>query len=199
MSESASSILDISADEVIANPYSVFDRIVKEDLDPINQSIAESAQTMKTWLQEFRIRTRTGEIRWMRATSTPHLLPNGEILWNGVILDISDLKRTQEALERAHDELERRVEQRTAELSKANKELQAEIAQRKHAEEALQYQLEFENLTASTSTQFINLPTDEADNGINLTLEKIGEFVGADRSYVFQFYDNGRKVNNTHE
>jgi PAS domain S-box-containing protein len=137
MSESASSILDISADEVKANSYSLFDRIVKEDLDPINQSIAESAQTMKTWLQEFRIRARTGEIRWMRATSTPHLLPNGEILWNGVILDISDLKRTQEALERAHDELERRVEQRTAELSKANKELQAEIAERKEAEEAL--------------------------------------------------------------
>jgi PAS domain-containing protein len=69
ISETASAILDISAKEVMANPYSLFDRIVKEDLDSINRSITESAQTMKTWLQEFRIKTTTGEIRWVRAIS----------------------------------------------------------------------------------------------------------------------------------
>jgi len=45
--------------------------------------------------------------------------------------------RSQE-LRRAHDELESRVEQRTAELTFANKELEAQIRERKQAEESLQ-------------------------------------------------------------
>jgi len=44
-------------------------------------------------------------------------------------------KRAEEALQKAHDELETRVEQRTAELVTANTKLQEEIAERKRAEE----------------------------------------------------------------
>jgi PAS domain S-box-containing protein len=44
-------------------------------------------------------------------------------------------KEVEKELQRAHDELGRRVEQRTAELKKANEELKAEIAERKLAEE----------------------------------------------------------------
>ncbi len=60
------------------------------------------------------------------------------LLFGLVALLISSLtaarKRAEEALRRAHDELEMRVQERTAELAKANKTLQAEIAERKEAE-----------------------------------------------------------------
>lgn len=46
-------------------------------------------------------------------------------------------KRAEEALQKAHDELEIRVKNRTAELAKANEELRSEITERKQAEEAL--------------------------------------------------------------
>jgi len=55
----------------------------------------------------------------------------------GIIRDISERKQAEEALQRAHEELERRVEERTEELTKANKELKAEIIERKRAEGAL--------------------------------------------------------------
>jgi len=51
--------------------------------------------------------------------------------------ELTERKRAEEALRRAHDELEMRVQERTAELAKANEALQAEIAERKRAEEQL--------------------------------------------------------------
>jgi signal transduction histidine kinase len=45
--------------------------------------------------------------------------------------------QAQEALRKAHDELERRVAERTAELAQANKQLRQEVAERRRAEEEL--------------------------------------------------------------
>jgi len=52
-------------------------------------------------------------------------------------VDLSERKRTEEALRKAHNELERRVEERTAELAKVNDTLRREIEERKRAEDAL--------------------------------------------------------------
>ncbi|HYW78836.1 MAG TPA: response regulator, partial [Thermoguttaceae bacterium] len=46
-------------------------------------------------------------------------------------------RQAEQALQKAHEDLERRVEQRTAELALLNQELQREVEQRKQTEEAL--------------------------------------------------------------
>jgi PAS domain S-box-containing protein len=51
--------------------------------------------------------------------------------------EIAERKRAQDALDHANSELERRVQQRTAELLAANEDLTAEIRQRKKTEAAL--------------------------------------------------------------
>ncbi len=54
-----------------------------------------------------------------------------------VLRDITDQKRVEEALQKAHDELEQRVEERTAKLAKITEQLKQELTERKRAEEAL--------------------------------------------------------------
>jgi signal transduction histidine kinase len=51
------------------------------------------------------------------------------------------LEDNQQALRHAHDQLETRVRERTAELARSNQDLQVEIAQRKRVEEARQHLL----------------------------------------------------------
>ncbi len=55
----------------------------------------------------------------------------------GTSADYRHILRTEEALRKAHDELESRVEQRTAELATANAALGSEIAEREKAECAM--------------------------------------------------------------
>jgi signal transduction histidine kinase len=57
-------------------------------------------------------------------------------------------KRAVEALEKTHDELEKRVEDRTAELVKANEQLKSEIENRKRLEKALVQREKLETLGA---------------------------------------------------
>jgi PAS domain S-box-containing protein len=73
------------------------------------------------------------------------------------------------------------------------------ITERKQAEEALRYRVRFEDLIMNISTHFIGLATHEIDSGINHALQRIGEFSGVDRSYVFLFSDDLAKMDNTHE
>ena len=55
---------------------------------------------------------------------------------------VGERRQAEEALRRAHDELEARIAQRTAELGKANEALQAENFERQRAEEALRASLQ---------------------------------------------------------
>jgi two-component system cell cycle sensor histidine kinase/response regulator CckA len=83
-------------------------------------------------------------------TSTP-IRENGALVGAVIVFkDITERKRVEEALRRAKDKLEARVQERTAALAKANEALRAEITERRRAEERLreseeQYRLLFDS------------------------------------------------------
>jgi PAS domain S-box-containing protein len=67
---------------------------------------------------------------WFAAAVSP--MSDDAVLW--VARDITERKQAEEALRRMRDELEARIEARTADLADANAALQAEIAERRKAE-----------------------------------------------------------------
>jgi diguanylate cyclase (GGDEF)-like protein/PAS domain S-box-containing protein len=82
------------------------------------------------------LKNHDGSSFYAQVTLQPDIGEDGAV--NGYFafgVDITERKRTEEALRRAHDELEIRVQERTAELASANTSLRAEIAERKQAAE----------------------------------------------------------------
>lgn len=60
-----------------------------------------------------------------------------DLVYNSVLVDATRRKEAEEALQRAHHELEKRVRDRTRQLSVSNAALKAEIAERVQAQEVL--------------------------------------------------------------
>ncbi len=72
--------------------------------------------------------------------------------------NITKQKQINEALRIAHDELEKRIEERTIELAKINEDLQVEIAERKQAEVAMrESEAKYKDLYDSAYDMFVSV------------------------------------------
>lgn len=143
--------------------------------------------------------TKLGEFVY-ESWATPQRGKNNEIIGLlGVSTELAPYPLTEDALQKANEELELRVAERTAALKESNDQLVVEIVEHVLAERELRYRVEFEQLIATLSTHFINLASEEIDSGINRALEVIGTFSGVDRSYVMLLDDSNTQLNNTHE
>jgi two-component system CheB/CheR fusion protein len=82
-------------------------------------------------------RLANGEVRWVEVYSTP-IAVQGKALLFSIIHDITEREWAEEELQKAHNELELRVRERTAELATTVETLLGEMADREQAEGSLQ-------------------------------------------------------------
>lgn len=59
-------------------------------------SLQVAARNMSHWDLEFRILKPDGQLKWLRGSANPRLLPDGNVGWTGVLLDIDELKRAEQ-------------------------------------------------------------------------------------------------------
>ncbi|APZ46288.1 histidine kinase [Polaribacter reichenbachii] len=71
--------------------------------------------------------------------------------------------------------------------------------EKQEANKIIQRQLRFQNLLISISTKYINSDLSNIDELVNTSLKQIGEFVQADRSYVFSYDFINNTSSNTYE
>ncbi|WP_418127975.1 PAS domain S-box protein [Thermithiobacillus tepidarius DSM 3134] len=76
--------------------------------------------------QSYRILTKSGEVRWVEDYTTLLRGDGGRVFaCEGVVIDITERKQAQEAVQTLNRALEQRVAERTAELVAVNRELEA--------------------------------------------------------------------------
>ena len=98
-------------------------RVLAEDMPKVQAAMQES---LKTGSMEFEYRYQDPQrgLRWFYCKG--RRFTEGDTRLFGVVLDITERKQIAEALRNAHEELEARVQQRTAELQRRTEEVSAQ-------------------------------------------------------------------------
>ena len=78
-------------------------------------------------------------------------------------------------------------------IQSKNKSLSTDLKARKKAEEHLIRHTKMQKMIIEMASCYINIPVDQVSRTINESLKSIGEFILADRSYIYLF-DSGKKT-----
>ncbi|MDP3562997.1 MAG: PAS domain S-box protein, partial [Methanoregula sp.] len=96
---------DVTAEDVLRDPFVLYNQIIEEDRLLLKEAEDQALAAMSPLSFEARIRTPSGKERWVLLRSAPRTLPGGGIIWDGIELDITASKRSEEELKAAYDEL----------------------------------------------------------------------------------------------
>lgn len=101
-----------------------YDFVYAEDRPSIAYKVEQAITEHTDYLIEFRFHHADGSLRWMEGRGRAVYSPEGQPLrLYGIGIDITERKKGEEALRQAHNELEQRVIERTAELELSLQEL----------------------------------------------------------------------------
>ncbi len=115
-----------------------FALIHPDDSEAVRARFSRLAEGKREDNIEYRYRTKNGSYINVLNNASPIFDSEGNVIAAfGIARDITQFKQAEEALKRAHDNLEIRVAERTQDLLTANEQLKQEIGEREQAEEAL--------------------------------------------------------------
>ncbi len=91
-------ILELDPDAVLARPEVLIETVHPEDRARWQDALRKSAETLEPYDLEFRRITPSSNVVWLRSIARPHRRENGDVVWDGVALDITEQKEAQTQL-----------------------------------------------------------------------------------------------------
>lgn len=172
-----------------------------DDVERTRAAWQAAVASGRPYEMEYRIKDcRTGAYHWFLGRAVPARNEQGHITqWYGTCTDIDELKRAQQALHDAHAEQERRVRERTAELTQANLSMRNLAAQLANAEDRERLRLAtdlHDSIGQSLSLLKLNLhpltqhlaPDSATGSAIRKALALLDDIIKQARTLMFDLY-----------
>ena len=128
VSSGCQTLYEVAAEDMMTGKYSLRDFEHPDDRIEVFQAVIESAQNLTPFRHEWRIITPNGNWKWVKAASQPERWEDGEIVWDGMLIDITDRKRAEAAVLQKSQELEQALaELQNAQLQMVQNEKMASL------------------------------------------------------------------------
>jgi diguanylate cyclase (GGDEF)-like protein/PAS domain S-box-containing protein len=106
MNQGCLDIWEITPEQVAESPSLLWEMVHDEDRIPMWNLVQQSAETLTPWYCEWRITTPSGQLKWLQGMGRPERSPSGDVVWDTLILDVSDRKKAELALTQASRQLQ---------------------------------------------------------------------------------------------
>ncbi|MBE9096737.1 PAS domain S-box protein [Tychonema sp. LEGE 07203] len=99
VSSGSAQLYNLRPEEIEKDADLAFSGVYPDDISDLQRSIANSAATQQAWQHQWR--QVVGErVKWLSGASQPQKQANGDIIWDGVVMDVTELKQTQQERDR---------------------------------------------------------------------------------------------------
>jgi PAS domain S-box-containing protein len=109
----------VPAEAVLADPTIPYQLIHPDDRPTLIEAEAEAIRTRRSFDVQARFRRADDELRWCRIISAPREQSDGSLIWDGIQIDTTEQKLTEDALRTSEDR-----------LRELNETLEAQVAER---------------------------------------------------------------------
>jgi len=106
-SERVRDVYGLTPEDVLDDATPILSLIHPDDLPAVAASVQISAEKLEPWDIEYRVRLKSGEVRWLYGNAIPEREADGSTLWHGFITDITRRKE----IERQKAQLEEQLRQ----------------------------------------------------------------------------------------
>jgi len=93
----------IGSETLTYNADLIWNLVHPDDLDHFRQTVIASAENLTPWKHEWRNYTASGQLKWLSANAQPERRSNGDIVWDGMMFDITERKQAEAERDRFFD------------------------------------------------------------------------------------------------
>jgi len=168
ISSTAEEWLGISAEVVMSDSDQFYHQILPEDLAMKRMYEQESMNTMSSYSCEYRLMKGDAEV-WLLENAMPHADKNQSIVWDGIIIDITDRKKFEKELIEAKEHAEESDMLKSAFLANMSHEIRTPM----NGIVGFLNFIEREDLPAEKRQSYVNI----IRNNIQQLLQLIGDII----------------------
>jgi len=106
ISDGVHDLWEVSKEEAMDDVNNLWNVVYQDDLEDMRRSVQESASNLSIWEYKWRIATKSGTTKWLKGIGHPKKLEDGSILWDTLILNLTDEKKAQDQLIEVNNRME---------------------------------------------------------------------------------------------